>query len=248
MESDNKQNFSEEDIKIIFGSGPAAPPPVVEFKPAPAPKPRQTGKIFQNVNLNLWAINILKFAGVFVVLFLISFTILNFPALWTKFRYYWQVEKNNRPWTSNQNVPPTATIANRLVVPKIGVNAPILWEITDEEMLNALERGVAHYRNTALPGETGNVFFTGHSSYYLWAGGSYKQIFALLDKLEIGDRIYINYLNVVFTYEVSSKKVVMPDDLSVLAQDSNKTLSLMTCVPVGTNLKRLVVVAKQIGT
>lgn len=231
----NQHNLNEEDIKILFGSSqkpPAAPPPKLEF---------------QGFDWQDWFINISKIFGIFAVLFIISFTVLNFPALWIKFRYYWQVEKGNHPWTQNQKYPPLATINNHLVIPKIGVDTPIEWNVSDNNTLNALEKGVAHYQGTALPGELGNIFITGHSSYYLWAGGSYKQIFALLDKLQIGDRIYVNYQNVVFAYVVTGKKVVNPEDLSVLNQGNQKTLSLMTCVPVGTNLNRLIVSAEQIS-
>ena len=224
-------------MKILFGKGPQASAP-------PAPPKLE----FQGFDRKSWFFNIGKIMGIFAVLFIISFTVLNFPALWLKLRYYWQVDKNHQSWTTtNQNYPPVASINNHLVIPKIGVDSPVAWDVSDENTLDALEKGVAHYQGTALPGEIGNVFITGHSSYYLWAGGSYKQIFALLDKLEAGDRIYVNYQNQVFAYEVTGKKVVKPEDLSVLDQGDQKTLTLMTCVPVGTNLNRLIVSAKQIA-
>lgn len=244
MNSENKSNLSEEDIKILFGSGPPPPPmpQMPEAKPPPPPKLE-----FQGFDGGNWVLNLAKIIGIFCVLFVISFTVLNFPALWIKFRYYWQVDKNKQAWGTSQNYPPLATINNHLVIPKIGVDSPVLWNVSAQNTLNALEKGVAHYQNTALPGETGNVFITGHSSYYLWSGGSYKQIFALLDKLEIGDKIYVNYQNKVYGYEVIDKKTVKPEDLSVLNQGNDKTLTLMTCVPVGTNLNRLIVTAKEIN-
>lgn len=251
MNSDNnpESQFNEEDIKTLFGNeAPPAEPVKIEFKPAAPVSP----PAFQPVELTYfnwltWLLGLLKILTAFTLIFIVSFTVLNFPALWTKMRYYFQVEKGNHPWTQNQKFPPLATINNHLVIPKIGVDAPIEWNIPNEQTLDALEKGVAHYQDTALPGEIGNVFITGHSSYYLWAGGSYKQIFALLDKLEAGDRIYLNYQNKVFAYEVTGKKVVKPEDLSVLNQGNQRTLTLMTCVPVGTNLNRLVVSAKQIA-
>lgn len=209
-------NFNEEDIKI------------------------------ERFNWTEWFLGLLKIIGVFTLVFAISFTVLNFPALWLKVRYSVKGPDKQTSW-NNLKYPPVATINNHLVIPKIGVDAPIQWNIPEDDIYSALEKGVVHYQGTAVPTEIGNVFIFGHSSYYLWAPGSYKQIFALLDKLEAGDKIYVNYQNKVYGYEVTGKKVVEPEDLSVLAQPQDqKILTLMTCVPIGTNLRRLIIEAKQI--
>jgi hypothetical protein len=42
-------------------------------------------------------------------------------------------------------------------------------------------------------------------------------------------------------------KVVAPTDLSVLNQGSDNNLTLITCTPVGTSAKRLIIVARQIS-
>jgi sortase A len=136
---------------------------------------------------------------------------------------------------------------SRLKIPKIDVDAPIIWNVPEDKIIDTLEDGLAHYEGTALPGQVGNVFITGHSSYYVWAGGSYKEIFALLNKLENGDKIYLSYKGVLFEYEVLGQKVVLPDNISVLDQTNDHTLSLMTCTPVGTNLRRLIITAKQVS-
>lgn len=201
---------------------------------------------FERFNWAGWFLGLLKLVGVFTLLFAISFTVLNFPAIWLKMRYSVKGPDKQTSW-NNLKYPPVATVNNHLVIPKIGVDVPIQWNIPEDDIYSALERGVVHYQGTAVPEDTGNVFIFGHSSYYLWAPGSYKQIFALLDKLQTGDRIYVNYQNKVYGYEVIGKKVVEPEDLSVLAQPQDKKiLTLMTCVPIGTNLRRLIIEAKQI--
>lgn len=132
---------------------------------------------------------------------------------------------------------------NYILIPKIGVRAPIIWnsEIDEQSMLLNLQKGVAHYKGTALPDERGNVFITGHSSYYFWDKGGYKTIFALLPKLEKGDEIAIGYQDKLYLYKVSEKFVVKPSDLWVLEKTPEPTLSLMTCVPLGTNLRRQII-------
>lgn len=137
---------------------------------------------------------------------------------------------------------------NHLFIPKIYVNAPIIWNSPSDEktMLSNLQNGVVHYDGTALPDEKGNVFITGHSSYYAWDKGKYKTAFTLLPKLEKGDQIALAYNNHVYIYEVTEKIVVNPTDTWVLSPTSTPTLSLMTCIPIGTNLKRLIVRTKAI--
>lgn len=139
---------------------------------------------------------------------------------------------------------------NTLLIPKISVKAPIIWgSAADEEtMLANLQKGVVHYGFTALPSDgTGKVFISGHSSYTLWDPGQYKTVFANLDRLEIGDQLAVTYQGVVYIYQVFDKVVVKPQDISVLDQTSEPTLSLMTCVPVGTNLNRLVVTSRLVS-
>lgn len=141
---------------------------------------------------------------------------------------------------------------DQLWVPKIDVKAPIVWDspVDEATMLNNLKYGVVHYKGTTKPGEVaddgkGNVFISGHSSYYWWDDGKYKTVFANLDQLNEGDEIAIGYEDIAYVYKVVEKKEVDPNDVSVLAQNTEKpTLSLMTCVPVGTNLRRLIIKAE----
>jgi len=189
-------------------------------------------------------INVLKTLGTFAVIFAICFTILNFPALIIKTNYFF----NHSDTTTQINTKTTTFNSknNNLFIPKISVDTPISWNINSDDTLPALEKGVAQYAGTALPGQIGNVFISGHSSYYWWKEGSYKEVFALLDKLEKNDKIYITYDKKVYVYVVTDKKVVKPTDMEVLDPTNTKTLSLMTCFPVGTNINRLIVTAKQI--
>lgn len=138
---------------------------------------------------------------------------------------------------------------NSLIIPKIEVKAPIIWQVVPDEklMLKELQKGVVHYNGTGLPDEPrGNVFISGHSSYYWWDKGSYKTIFANLDKMEIGDEIALAYQEKVYIYKVFEKIVVKPNQVEVLNATDKPILSLMTCIPVGTNLKRLIIKAQRL--
>ena len=154
------------------------------------------------------------------------------------------------------NIAPPDT---RIVIPKIAKNIPIIqtgkesrlsedWEKLEAEIQDALQDGVVHYPGTAMPGEDGNVFITGHSSYYPWDPGNYKDVFAPLHNLEVGDVYYIFHKGKKYEYEITERKVVPPSDVSVLDQDHTKKEStLMTCTPIGTAKNRLILKAKEIS-
>lgn len=146
----------------------------------------------------------------------------------------------------------------RIIIPRINKNIPIVkvstenlikrdWGALENEIQEALRDGVVHYPGTAEPSESGNVVITGHSSYFPWDPGRFKDVFALLHEVAVGDTIIVYYNQQKYSYEVYETRVVTPDKVDVLTQAGENRLTLITCTPVGTNLKRLVVLAKPIN-
>lgn len=112
---------------------------------------------------------------------------------------------------------------------------------------NELSQGLVHLPSSALPGEKGNVFISGHSA--LSPLFAFKTaLFAKLQDLQKGDRIIIQANNTEYVYQVSELTVVSPSDVSVVVPPDplNRFISLMTCVPPGLNFKRLVVLGKML--
>lgn len=108
---------------------------------------------------------------------------------------------------------------------------------------------LAHFPGSALPGEVGNSFITGHSVLPQFADPkNYRAIFTKLSDLEVGDDVHVEMAGQTFHYVVQYAKVVNPQDLSVLApiSQNGRNLTLMTCVPPGTSTKRLVVITSLI--
>ncbi len=138
----------------------------------------------------------------------------------------------------------------KIIIPKINVDIPVIYgvrSIDESEVLKALEDGVVNYGDSARPGENGNVVIVGHSSNNIFNKGRYKFAFVLLNRLEIGDTFHLQKDGQRYTYQVYEKKVVKPEDVSVLgARDKPATASLITCDPPGTSINRLVVVGEQI--
>jgi sortase A len=136
-----------------------------------------------------------------------------------------------------------------LSVSKLKINDAVIE--TNSFNMNP-DKYLGHYAGTALPGEIGNVFIYGHSVVpFFFDPNNYKTIFSNLHKLEDGDTIELEYNGKTFKYEVFEKKIFNPEEVNPLATLTpaylnEKTISLMTCTPPGTTLKRLVVGAKQI--
>jgi LPXTG-site transpeptidase (sortase) family protein len=147
---------------------------------------------------------------------------------------------------------------NRIIIPRLGLNIPLVtpsyssllredWEGVETDIQDALKHGVVHYPGTARPGQAGNFFVTGHSSYYPWADGRFKTVFARLHELNVGDEYWVYYGGDKHRYVINGKKEVKPSNVDVLDQPTNRrTATLMTCTPVGTTLRRLIITAQEV--
>ena len=154
---------------------------------------------------------------------------------------------------------PIAPTDDRIIIPKLGKSAPLVdmstehiegenWADLEEQIQDGLKEGVVHYPGTAKPGQYGNVFMTGHSSYYPWDSGQFKDVFALLGQLDPGDEFIVYYKQTKHTYRIFEKLEVQPDNVDVLEQPKDRKMAtLMTCTPVGTALRRLIIKAEEIS-
>ncbi|MNH50318.1 Sortase family protein [compost metagenome] len=151
--------------------------------------------------------------------------------------------------TVDANVGPES----KLIIPKINVEAPIAFGVGNDynSQMKAMETGVAHFSipgASSVPGQTGNTVLAGHSSNDAFVNGDYKFIFAQNEKLHTGDTIYVNYESKRYAYRITTKEVVMPEEVSKLVYPTDKpVLTLVSCVPLGTALKRLLITAEQVS-
>jgi sortase A len=121
----------------------------------------------------------------------------------------------------------------RMLIPKINLDAIVLEGASRKQ----LSLGPGHITDTALPGETGNAVITGHRDTF------FRHIF----ELGKGDEIDVQRNGQVFHYRVTDKKIVNPDDVSVLHPTRDAQLTLITCYPIyyiGPAPQRLVVFSK----
>lgn len=133
-----------------------------------------------------------------------------------------------------------------ITIPKIHAYSPIIENVdpfNELEYKQALQRGVAHAKNTKLPGENGMTFLFAHSSGAPWEQTRFNTVFLRLGELEKDDTIIIVRDGKKFEYRVFDKKEVWPNEVSFLEDTSKNQLILQTCTPIGTSLKRLLVFA-----
>jgi len=121
-----------------------------------------------------------------------------------------------------------------------------LYDLSVDVGGNDLSKTLIHYLPTSLPGQYGNVAIFGHSTLpQLYNPKDYKTVFTYLPQMDIGDKVIAQVEGKKYTYEVSDIFIVDPDQVSVLDQQFNESyISLITCVPPGTHLQRLVVKAR----
>jgi len=205
---------------------------------------------------------ILRFISLSSFLAFIFFVVMNYPGLRRQFDWLYYNEYLNQEIPVAVATPtpePTAIPdqipslipqsqegkeSNRLMIDKLKINAPIMWDVAEGNIVERLKEGVVHYEGTSKPGLGGNVFIVGHSSNYIWVKSDYNNVFAILDKLVKGDRIEVRYDGKSFYYDVIETKIVKPDQVEVLSNTNKEILSLMTCWPIGTTLNRMVVIAE----
>ncbi len=169
-------------------------------------------------------------------------------------KYVVAQDKNEIP-TSNllaiapEAIPITPLDSNfGVVIPKIGANARVIGNVDAgnyEEYITALKNGVAHARGTVYPGQIGNSFLFAHSVGNFWEVNQWNAVFYLLRELNPGDEVDLFYQGKRYIYLVYDKKTVEPTDVGYLTAQANfPMLTMQTCWPPGTTLKRLLVFAR----
>jgi LPXTG-site transpeptidase (sortase) family protein len=143
----------------------------------------------------------------------------------------------------NTNIP------GRLEIPSLGINVPLMWSKNTKDFENDLRSGVVHYPGTAMPGEIGTTYISGHSSNYAWAKGDFNKVFSKLNNLANNESFKITVVqnsgkNAILHYVVTERKEFSATDQEQFKNSGDSVAALSTCWPVNTTAKRLVVFGK----
>ena len=106
----------------------------------------------------------------------------------------------------------------KIIIPKISLEAEIS-EGTRKEVMNKF---VGHFEETATKG--GNIGLAAHNRGYP------VNYFANIKKLKEGDEIIYRYNDFEKTYLVSKNKIIKDTDWEPLKNNTQNTITLITCV------------------
>lgn len=203
--------------------------------------PVWTGKLLLGIGASLISLALILIAAIF------------WPVAFNELSYQFRSRKPVRVDVSKTKADDASIMTPKdtnagILIPKIRANASIVLNVDPYNAKiyqHALAEGVAHAKGSAYPGQTGNVFIFSHSSQDFLAANRYNSIFYLLSKLVEGDEIYLFYEGKPYIYTVTGKSIVEPTNVSFLTKKTkDKELTLMTCWPAGTTLKRLIISAQ----
>ncbi len=102
--------------------------------------------------------------------------------------------------------------------------------------------GIGHYPGTAMPGAVGNFALAGHRV-------TFGKPFNRIEELQDGDPLVVRTADTWYVYRVTSREVVMPSDVRVIAPAPNqpgvepteRVITLTTCHPMFSARERYVV-------
>jgi len=139
-------------------------------------------------------------------------------------------------------------LPDRLYIPQIPIEAPVVisQNLIEANLQKDLEKGVIYLPGSSALNETGTMVIMGHSSAYPWYKGHYGSIFALLNKLNINDEIVVFSKENKFIYRVVAKEIKAPKDLIFQKDTNDSVLYLVSCWPVNTAWKRIVIKTIQV--
>jgi sortase A len=118
-------------------------------------------------------------------------------------------------------------------IPSISVKAPVVegddWE--------ALKQGAGHHIGSADPGESDNCVISAHNDIY-------GEIFRDLSDVDLGDEVFVYTASQVYRYVITQKRIIEPEEVSVMYPTSSPVLTLISCYPYGIDTHRIVVIAE----
>lgn len=130
-------------------------------------------------------------------------------------------------------------------IPKIGADFAMVEGVD----LNFLAEGPGHFPGTPFPGQAGNAALAGHRT-------TWQAPFNRIDELVPGDKVSIETVQGLFTYEILPQpggspeapigyRIIQPNQTEILDQPAGQNLlTLMACHPKYSAAQRIIVVGK----
>lgn len=135
-----------------------------------------------------------------------------------------------------------ATRFASMIVPRFGAsyNRAIAVGVDRKTVLNIRNAGIGYYQQSQLLGQVGNFAVAAHRI-------TFGAPFADIEKLRLGDRIYIETKEGWFVYRFRNLEYVWPNNVHVLqpvpeskAKPKDRILTMTSCHPVLTSVERII--------
>jgi LPXTG-site transpeptidase (sortase) family protein len=134
--------------------------------------------------------------------------------------------------TPTATPPALATLPVRLVIPKIGIDAPVTVKGVDPNGSMQNPNGpedVVWYDFTARPGQGGNAVFSGHLDYHDYG----PAVFARLREMAAGDLVEVRLEDGTVQRYVVTMSVLYPADSApsqeIVGPTGREMVTLVTC-------------------
>jgi LPXTG-site transpeptidase (sortase) family protein len=158
-----------------------------------------------------------KLSTISTLVIILGALCLSSPFIWSVYSDYLQGQERQR-WDDSQTDRTGARPVDdrfKITIPKMGLDAIVIEQMNDSD----LDRGPVHLMATVLPGSPGNCCIAAHKEKW----------FRKLKYLLVGDEVILQIRGRHFSYRVTGQKIVRADDLSVLEDGHNSTVTLITC-------------------
>lgn len=194
--------------------------------------------------------NILYIAGLSLVIFTITYTVLIVlgfaPKEFQNEERTISVDKNIFQIVGeNKKIDDTNLIPQKIEIPKIGVSSIVQTpkSIDVSTLDTALAKGAVYYPGSGTLQE-GNMFLFGHSTNWKVVNNQAYKTFNDLDKLVKGDEINITSGDKKYIYLVTTVRRAAQDDVLVEFDKGTRMLTISTCDTFGKKQDRWVVEAE----
>ncbi len=120
-----------------------------------------------------------------------------------------------------------------ITIPRMGLDDTVRSGVAIE----VINKGVAHWAGTSMPGEKGNLVLAGHRT-------TYTRPFYDLDLLQPGDMVHMTRDgDYDVMYKVSGTFIVEPQDIWITYNRDTPMMTMFACHPKGSTRYRIVVTA-----
>lgn len=132
------------------------------------------------------------------------------------------------PTATHSPTPIQKGIVTRLVIPKLNLDAPVLFSPVENGTwkVDHLGQAVGHLEATAPPGSESNIVLAGHVTL---ATGEYGP-FANLSQLAPGDLVIVYEADQKFFYVIENSQTVDRNSVGVTYPSNTGQITLVTCI------------------